>query len=132
MLAAAWNRMGELKSLIDGGANLKEADASGWTALMYAAADYHDETLSILLNAGADPNEASPHGDTPLMVSCSSGIWSDELVKAGARANAQNRDGQTALMILAARGEADEIRDALRAGANPRLKDARGERHSTI
>lgn len=60
------------------------------------------------------------------MASCASGSWDDDLVKAGVKINAQNKDGQTALMFLAARDEVDEIRDALKAGANAALKDAKG------
>jgi DNA-binding NarL/FixJ family response regulator len=48
------------------------------------------------------------------------------LVKAGAKINARNQDGQTALMFLAARDEVDAIRDALKAGADASLKDSKG------
>jgi len=126
MLAAAWNKVERLKALIDAAADLKETDASGWSALMYAAAGPQSDALQILLKAGADPNQSSPHGDTPLMASCASGSWDGDLVTAGAKVNAQNKDGQTALMFLAARDEVDEIRDALKAGANPVLKDVKG------
>jgi hypothetical protein len=126
MLAGARNEVDRVKALIDSGANVKEKDASGWSAMMYAARASSDSPVQLLLRAGADPNESSPHGDTPLMVSCSSGNWNADLVRAGARINAQNKGGQTALMILAARDETDEIRSALKAGANARLKDWMG------
>jgi ankyrin repeat protein len=57
------------------------------------------------------------------MASAIRGEFDDDLAKAGANLNAQNSAGVTALMILAAKGEADEIRDALKAGANASLKD---------
>ncbi|HZQ66876.1 MAG TPA: ankyrin repeat domain-containing protein [Terriglobales bacterium] len=65
-------------------------------------------------------------GDTALMASAITGAFDEDLVKAGANVNAQNSAGVTALMILAAKGEADEIRDALKAGANASLRDTKG------
>jgi hypothetical protein len=47
-------------------------------------------------------------------------------VRSGAKANWQNREGQTALMFLAAQAEVDELRDALKAGASATLKDREG------
>jgi hypothetical protein len=126
MLAAARNDLDKLKSLIAAGTDLKQTDASGWNALMYASTVSSDFPVQVLLKAGADPNQSSPQGDTPLMVNALSAYWNDNLVKAGAKVNAQNRDGQTALMFLASRDEADAIRDALRAGADPSLEDAKG------
>jgi hypothetical protein len=93
---------------------------------MYAASASTDASVQIILKAGADPNQSSPHGDTALMVAALSGWWNDELVKAGARVDARNSDGQTALMILAIRGNPNGIRDALKAGTDPSLKDAKG------
>jgi hypothetical protein len=127
MVAAAENKVGRVKQLIAGGANLKETDASGWSALMYAASSSNSIALQLLLKAGVDPNQRSPHGDSALMASCVSGSWDDDLVKTGADVNAQNWEGQTALMLLAARDETDEIRNALKAGADATLKDVLGQ-----
>lgn len=51
---------------------------------------------------------------------------SEPLLHAGADINAQNAAGMTALMILAAEGEADEVKAALEAGVNVRLRDNHG------
>jgi ankyrin repeat protein len=126
MMAAARKDLDKLKAFIDAGGNLKKVDASGWSVLMYAVCSSSSFPIQMLLKAGADPNQSSPHGDTPLMVSCLNGSWDDDLVKAGANVNAQNKDGQTALMMLAARDEVDEIRDALKAGSDASLKDKQG------
>jgi TonB family protein len=126
MLEVARNKVDRVKELIASGADLEETDASGWSALMYAAGSSNSTALQLLLKAGADPNQRSLRGDTALMASCASGSWDDDLVRAGAEVNAQNKDGQTALMFLAARDEPDEIRDALKAGANAALKDVKG------
>ena len=126
MLAAARNDMDKLKALIGTGSDVNQTDASGWSVLMYATVGSSSAPVGMLLMAGANPNQSSPHGDTALMVSAVQGTWEKNLVKAGARINAQNKDGQTALMFLAARHEVDEIRDALRAGADASMKDAKG------
>jgi ankyrin repeat protein len=126
MQAAAWKDAERLKTLIAEGADLSQTDSSGWSALMYAASVASDFPVQILLKAGADPNQSSPHGDTPLMASAMAGFWDRDLVKAGALINAKNKDGQTVLMILASRAEVDGIREALQAGADASLRDAQG------
>jgi len=60
------------------------------------------------------------------MVSCLAGFWDSDLVKAGAKANTQNKDGQTALMFLTYRNGVNEIRNALEAGADASIKDNKG------
>jgi TonB family protein len=126
MIAAGRNDQDRLKVLIKAGADVSKADASGWSALMYAAFVSSDLPVQLLLKAGADPNQSSMRDDTPLMVSTAFGYWDDELVKAGAKPNAQNSDGQTALMFLASRGDVDAIGEALQAGADASLRDKRG------
>jgi Domain of unknown function (DUF6438)/Gram-negative bacterial TonB protein C-terminal len=126
MLAAARNDLGKLKGLLAAGSDLKQTDASGWSALMYASTVSSDFPVQVLLKAGADPNQSSPHGDTPLMVNALSGYWNDDLVKAGAIVNARNKDGQTSLMVLVLRHKVDQISAALQAGADASLKDAKG------
>jgi ankyrin repeat protein len=101
-------------------------DASGWTALMYAAVSNHSGPVKLLLASKANPNHKSLNGDTPLMASAISRLFDEDLVHAGADLNAKNSVGTTVLMILAAAGEADEVRTALKAGADATLKDAMG------
>ncbi|OLE10728.1 MAG: hypothetical protein AUG89_11420 [Acidobacteria bacterium 13_1_20CM_4_56_7] len=101
-------------------------DSSGWTALMYAETTTSSDSVNLLLKAGADPNHKSFQGDTPLMVSAMSQLFDGDLAEAGANVNAANTDGTTALMILAAKGEGDEVRDALKAGADASLRDNYG------
>ena len=60
------------------------------------------------------------------MASAISRSFDEDLARAGAEVNAQNSAGTTALMILAAKGEADEVSAALKAGANARLRDTKG------
>jgi TonB family protein len=127
LMRAAWKAdIGQLSALIASGSDVNQTDASGWSALMYAAASDSSEPVKLLLKAGANPNQVSLRGDTPLSASASGGAWDDELVRAGANVNSQNDEGQTALMFLAARAEVDELRDALKAGASTTQKDIKG------
>ena len=126
MRAASWKQEEKMKQILAEGADVSARDSSGWTALMYAAAVASDHPVKILLEAGADPNAASSRGSTALMASAFTGLLDEQLLKAGAKINAQDADGVTTLMILSSRGEAQEIAEALKAGADPNLKDKRG------
>jgi TonB family protein len=124
--AASRGDVVELSKLLATQKNANEKDASGWSALMYAAASGHTESVQLLLRAGANPNHVSILGDTPLIASASQRAWDADLVRSGAKVNWQNREGQTALMFLAAQAKVDELRDALKAGASATLKDREG------
>jgi TonB family protein len=124
--AASGDDVLELIKLLATGKNVNETDASGWSALMYAAASGHSIPVRLLLYAGANPNQVSIGGDTPLIASASQGAWDADLVRSGAKVNWQNREGQTALMFLAAHAKVDDLREALKAGASATLKDREG------
>ena len=126
MKAAAEANLSAIKEMLASGADVNATDASGWTALMYAAVSDHSEPVELLLATKANPNHKSFNGDTPLMASAVSRLFDEDLAHAGADLNAKNSVGTTALMILAAAGEADEVRAALKAGADATLKDAMG------
>jgi TonB family protein len=124
--AASRGDVVELRKLLATGMNVNEADASGWSALMYAAASGHSKPVQLLLHAGANPNHVSIRGDTPLIASASQRAWDADLVRSGAKVNWQNREGQTALMFLSAHAKVDDLREALKAGASATLKDREG------
>jgi TonB family protein len=127
MRSAARGELDTLNQLITSGARLEDTDASGWTALMYAAASYSSgQTLDALLRAGANRSHRSSFGDTVLMSAALKGVFDERLAQGTGTINAQNRDGVTALMLLAARGRVDEIKAALKAGASATLKDQHG------
>jgi TonB family protein len=122
-----------LDKLLKRGEPVNAADASGWTALMYAS--YLDpihydaaqpDPIKLLLYAHADPNIASLHGDTALMFAAYHGTFLQPLIDHGANINAHNADGVTPLMLLAQKPDPDEIKDALAAGADPNAHDNLG------
>ena len=126
MRAAASADVSSIKEAIARGGDIDAMDSSGWTALMYAAASSHSEPVQLLLKAGANPNHESFTGDTPLMASAIARQFDEDLWRGGAQINARNADGVSTLMILAASGEADEVKAALAAGADAFAKDAKG------
>ncbi len=119
-----------LKHLIAKGAEIDAADESGWTALMYAAYfdSYDGQAVRLLLEAHADPNRKSMHGDTALMMAAYNGYLNESLLDKGAEINAQNADGVTALMLLAQKYETNGLKDAITAGADAMIKDNAGRR----
>ena len=117
-----------LEKLLKNGEPVEDADASGWTALMYAAnLDYWEDTaVKLLLNAHADPNRASLHGDTALMFAAYRGTLSKLLLDHGANLNAHNAEGVTPLMLLVQQINPDELKDALALGADANAHDDLG------
>jgi hypothetical protein len=67
MKAAAEANVGVMTQILMTSPDVDAVDSSGWTALMYAAASGHSESVQILIKSGANPNHKSPDGDTPLM-----------------------------------------------------------------
>jgi hypothetical protein len=129
MQAAKEGDLFELKNLLAQGVKVNQVDASGWTALMYAAGSFVGRpVIDALLSAGADAQHKSPYGDTVLMANAMAGAIDERILSRTFRSiNAQNKDGVTVLMILAARGGPKQIRSVIRVGADPRIKDRHGK-----
>lgn len=79
---------------------------TGWTALMFAAAEGRVENVARLLLAGADPNQRSPRGYTPLLAAAYYGRAESVhlLLDRGAVAIAADDEGLFAPGPLAAAG----------------------------
>ena len=77
--------------------------------------------VALLLKAGADPNQADPAGETPLMRAAEVGVLPvvQALLKHGAVVDVRDENyGQTALMFAARAGHADVVSMLLARGAN--------------
>lgn len=120
------------------GADLNVVDAQG-LGLLHIAVDNDATTVLIgLLRAGADPNlrafcqyETNPFKATPLICAStrgtSEGLASVQaLIAAHADVDAREPGGATALMLAAGNGDAAITAALLRAGADPRARDAKG------
>ncbi len=67
-------RVGEVRRLLEAGADVNATDELGWTALLEAAEMGHKPIMQMLLAAGADVNVADArHGGTALMTAARGG-----------------------------------------------------------
>jgi hypothetical protein len=114
-----------MKRMLDAGLNPNARDASGYTALIYAARGGNVPMMRLLTSRGADPNlaDAAVNSWTPLLhaVHKAQPRATAALLDAGANPNATDPDGTTPLMMAAGYGYADIVRILLAHGANPRI-----------
>lgn len=115
-----------LKLLIDAGANIEVRSNQGWTPLFECAANGKTENVRILLAKKANPNIVDPKGDTPLHWAAGNVQIVKMLVRAGAKVNCANRDGETPLMKAALSCDRSSAQALLDAGADPKAIDIEG------
>lgn len=104
-------------------------DARGVAALSLAVRSQHPELVRLLAESGAGINDLSAdRGYSPLMDAVLKG--NEEicriLLEAGADVNLASKDGQTALIITAGRGDEILSRLLYGYGADPEIKDHLG------
>ncbi len=123
---ALWARV---KSLVDQGANPRQAQVDGMTALHWAAYREDLATARLLLKAKANVNATNRYGVTPLSLSATSGnaAMVALLLEAGADANACLNGGESPLMTAARTGVIGSVRSLLAHGARVNAKDHRGQ-----
>ena len=68
MIYALNNSQAVVQALINQGANVNAQTDAGWTPLMYAARDTSGNIISVLLQAGADPNISNNDGQTAVQI----------------------------------------------------------------
>jgi uncharacterized protein len=94
------------KMLLYAGANVKSSTRLGaFTPLLLASKNGHAPMIGALLEASADPNDATTNGTTALMLAAASGSveGTAALLDRGASINAtENAMGETALMFASA------------------------------
>jgi ankyrin repeat protein len=104
--------------------NARDADNNSALAIAIAARD--PEWTGYLLNKGADPDLVGDKaGDTPLIIASRIGFeqavqW---LLGMGAKVNAANRMGETALIAAVQQRQVPIVRMLLNAGADPDKTD---------
>lgn len=126
--AAMDEDVAQVRSLLQGGADVNAAQGDGMTALHWAAEHGHLELTEILLYAGAHPDPATRVGSyTPLMVGARAGEGDvvARLLAAGANADAQTETGVTALHLAASSGTVEGVTALLDHGADINAKETR-------
>lgn len=104
------------------------AKEEGTTALHLAVSQGNAEIVSLLLEAGANPNIRDEEKQTPLMMLYGENASEilDLLLRAGAKVNVKDTGGRTPLMIAAEEGNIEVIRTLLSAGAKVNKRDNEG------
>jgi ankyrin repeat protein len=102
MLAlATTHRTNCVSALLDAGAKVDQVDGDGLTTLSWAAISNPVDMAHLLISRGADVNHVDKKGMTPLLYAASIDFGNSDMIelllKSGARADARNGDGLTAL-----------------------------------
>ncbi|WP_237724827.1 ankyrin repeat domain-containing protein [Deinococcus alpinitundrae] len=105
-----------LETLLKAGASARAADASGRTALTWAAKGDHVAVARALIAAGADPDLQDEQRNNALLVTGETGSVAmlREVLKAKPDLTLTNRYGGTALIPAADRGHLAYLRELLR------------------
>lgn len=112
------------------GAHLEQTDKYGFTPLLWAAQEAHPETVSALLRLGANLHARLENGQNVLHLAAGSVHYEraaptlKRLIDAGARVDADDGTGFTALHQAAVRGNADAVRLLLACGADRSIRCA--------
>jgi ankyrin repeat protein len=120
------NDLAKLDAMLAGGANPNVADPRGGaTPLMYAAAIGSIESMTRLMDKGADVNASNSAGATALIWAATDISKVRLLLSRGADAKAVSQRGRTALFIAVRNdASADIARLLIAAGADPKAVDA--------
>ena len=134
-LSKSPERSASAKLLIESGANVNAVNKSGYSALIMAAGEGHEDVLKLLIKAGADVNAQSQHGNCALLLAARKGHANvvRRLIAAGADVNRFDRKGNSALTAVVlsdrAKKQAREeiVRQLIAAGANVDHQDQNGD-----
>jgi ankyrin repeat protein len=110
--------------LVAGGSVKATTRLGANTPLILASRSGRAEMVETLLNAGADPNQATSTGATPLMLAAGSGSVDAVSTLLARKADVNAREslrGETALMFAAASNRAEVAELLLSNGADPAL-----------
>jgi ankyrin repeat protein len=128
MLATRFGRVEIIHALISRGAAVNPR--RGATPLMYAGGSKGSDVARILIRYGADVNARMGKNDnnlddTPLILAALDGDDAiiRTLIEHGAKVDARNRFGESALMSAALAGHPTTIRLLLEKGADPNARD---------
>ena len=113
--AAAAGRLEQTRSLLKSGANVRERDASGRTALLAATQRNHEALARLLIEAGADVNAQDNHQESAYLLAGARGYLGilRMTLAVGADLKSTNRYGGTALIPACHYGHVETVRELL-------------------
>lgn len=118
-----------LSAFYEAGVNANVADEKGYTALILAAYHGHQKAVTYLIDtAHADTCQEDNKGNTALMGAIFKGhlTVAKQLMFADCNVDAQNQQGQTALMFASLFDRQELVRELIASGANPQHTDLSG------
>ena len=122
------NDMATLISLLNSGTDLSITDNWQRSALHWAAAHGHPDSVRVLLEAGADPNARDEHGEPILVDAARAGHFeiARMLLAAGAMVNPSKPGPQTPLHAAVSSNNFGLVELLIEKGADISAKDALG------
>ena len=127
-IAAGNNRVDVVRDLLARGARPSRGDGRIVSDLQVAAASGAAEVLPLLISAGIPVDTKNQFGETPLFFAARRDPRAVRaLLEAGAGVNVTSNQGATPLMEAVEDCGAESVRLLVAAGADPRVRNARGE-----
>jgi ankyrin repeat protein len=129
ILAALRGRKNKVEKYRNQGAHVNDTDDDGYTALHYAANRSNQSTLNFLLEEGANVRKASVSGITPLHIAARNPEKAiiDAILSKRSDVNSADTQNLTPLMYAARSGNLYNVKILLDYGANPKLKNLKGQ-----
>ncbi len=127
MSAARSGSLGAVRALLDKHADVNAAEpVDGQTALLWALSEQHLPVVQALVAAGANVQQASKAGFTPLMMAARFANLDEArlLLDRGARINDVTAEGVSVLMVAVLRGHSAFARFLMDRGADPNIDKA--------